>query len=104
MTESPGQNIRLDLNSPEFQRALFALGKNQQRQVLTSLRKLAAMTWLEVYRDPGLRWEAILSRAGPHGGRLYSLRIFGGFRAIAFREGSWLRLLTLHPDHDSAYR
>ena len=104
MTDPPSGSVRLDLNSPEFQNALFSLGKMEQRQVLTTLRKLAAMTWLEVYRDPGLRWEAILSRAGPHGGRLYSLRISEGFRAVAFRDGDWLRLLTLHPDHDSAYR
>ena len=96
--------VRLDLNSPVFQRQLFALPKDGQRAVLNTLRTLAEMSWQEVYADVGLRWEAILSRVGPHGGRLYSLRIGRGFRAVACREGDWLRLLTLHPDHDSAYR
>lgn len=104
MTAEAGETIRLDLNSPEFQKARFALEKSLQRQVLSTLKKLAAMTWDQIYRDPGLRWEAILSRVGPHGGRLYSLRISAEFRAVAFRDGSWLRLLTLHPDHNSAYR
>jgi hypothetical protein len=96
--------VRLDLNNPIFQRQLFKLEKQQQVAVLGSLRKLAAMTWDQVYVDPGLHWEAITSRPGIAGGRLYSLRLGRGFRAIAHREDSWLRLLTLHPDHDSAYR
>ncbi len=96
--------VRLDLNSPVFQRQLFALAKDGQRAVLHTLGRLAEMSWQQVYADAGLRWEAILSRVGPHGGRLYSLRIGRGFRAVAYREGEWLRLLTLHPDHDTAYR
>ena len=96
--------VRLDLNNPVFQRQLFALTADQQRAVLGSLRKLSQMTWQQLYRDTGLRWEAIIFRSGPHGGRLYSLRLGRAFRAVAYREESWLRILTLHPDHDSAYR
>ena len=101
---SPQPAVRLDLNNPVFQRQLFALKADQQRAVLGSLRKLSQMTWQQLYRDTGLRWEAIISRSGPHGGRLYSLRLGRAFRAVAYREESWLRILTLHPDHDSAYR
>jgi hypothetical protein len=100
---SEPDRLRLDLNSPVFQRQLFALQSSQQRAVLNSLRKLSQMTWDQVYRDAGLRWEVILSKDGPNGERLYSLRIGKAFRAVAFRDGDWLRLLTLHPDHDSAY-
>ncbi len=96
--------LRLDLNSPEFQRALFRLDKNGQRMVLNMLRKLLEMTWEQVYRDSGLRWEAILSKSGPSGQRLYSLRVGRGFRALASRDGDFLRLLSLHPDHESAYK
>ena len=101
---SPHQTVLLDLNNPVFQRQLFAFEADQQRAVLSSLRKLSQMTWQQLYRDSGLRWEAILSRPGPHGGRLCSMRLGRAFRAVAYREESWLRLLTLHPDHDSAYR
>jgi hypothetical protein len=101
---NPAERLRLDLNNPVFQRQLFALEARQQRAVLTSLRKLSQMTWDQVYRDPGLRWEAIVSKPGPHGGRLYSLRLGRGFRAVGLRQEEWLRLLTLHPDHNSAYR
>jgi len=51
-----------------------------------------------------LRWELIQSRQGPQGERLYSLRVSRSCRAVAWREGDWLRFLSLHPDHDSAYR
>lgn len=96
--------VRLDLNNPEFQDRLFALDSKDQRRVLTTLRKLSRMTWEQVYQDSGLNWEAILSRSGARGQRLYSLRMGKGFRAVAFREQDWLRLISLHPDHDSAYR
>lgn len=95
--------VRLDLNNPEFQGQLFALEKSEQRNVLNTLRKLSQLTWVQLYSDRGLKWEAVLSRTGPAGERLYSLRISQKARAVVLREGEWLRLLTLHPDHDSAY-
>jgi hypothetical protein len=96
--------LRSDLNNPVFQKQLFNLPKEKQTGVMTSLRKLSNMTWDQVYQDAGLKWETILSRSGPGGKRLYSLRMGKGFRAVAYREGEWLRLLSLHPDHDSAYK
>ena len=98
----PGR-IQLDLNDPEFQHDLFGLTKEQQTSLLGTLRKLSQMTWEQVYRDAGLKWESITSRAGFGGRRLYSFRIGKGFRALALREGDWLKILSLHPDHDSAY-
>ncbi|HEX9689404.1 MAG TPA: hypothetical protein VGB47_10105 [Thermoanaerobaculia bacterium] len=55
------------------------------------------MSWKQVYQDPGVRWEAIASKVGPAGGRLYSLRLGKGFRAVACRQDDWLRILSLHP-------
>ena len=98
------QPIRLDLNNPVFQRQLFNLTKRDQHNILNTLRKLAKMTWQQVYSDFGLKWEVILSQKGPGDSKLYSFRISKGFRGVAYRDGSWLRLLSLHPDHDSAYR
>ena len=96
--------IRLDLNNPEFQANLLALDKPQAWAVLQTLRLLQAMTWLQLQNSKGLRWELIQSRQGPQGERLYSLRVSRSCRAVAWREGDWLRFLSLHPDHDSAYR
>jgi hypothetical protein len=96
-------HVRLDLNNPVLQRHLFNLEKDQQRAVLTTLRKISGMTWDQVYRDSGLKWELVDSRGGEQGERVYSLRMGKGFRALATREGDWLHLVSLHPDHDSAY-
>jgi hypothetical protein len=96
--------ICLDLNNPVFQRQLFALQKTEQISVLTTLRKVSKMTWHQVHVDTGLRWEAIFSRKGPQGERLYSFRLGKGTRAVAYRENAWMRILSIHPDHDSAYR
>jgi hypothetical protein len=96
-------HVQLDLNSTAFQRRLFGLEKDQQRAVLTTLRKLLEMTWDQVYRDAGLKWELISSQTGPEGEPVYSLRTGRGFRALAYRDGDWMRFHSLHPDHDSAY-
>ena len=96
--------ILLDLNNPGFQEHLFELPKDEQRRVLLTLRKLSRMTWDQVHRDSGLNWEAILSRSGPEGRRIYSLRMSRRLRAVAYRDGDALKLLSLHPDHDSAYK
>jgi len=96
-------SIRLDLNNPIFQEQLFNLPKESQHQVLNALRRLSKMTWIQLYHDKGFNWEVIYSRSGPNDERLYSFRVSKGFRSVAFREGEWMRLLSLHPDHDSAY-
>lgn len=95
--------VRLDLNNPVFQRQWFALEKEDRLAVLSSLEKLAQMNWPTLCRDRGFRWELIHSRRDPAGGRLYSLRIARKMRAVARRVDDWLELLSLHPDHDSAY-
>jgi hypothetical protein len=104
MSQKTDQRIRLDLNNPVFQCLLFNLSKSDQHNALNTLRKLANMTWQQVYSDHGLKWEVVLSQKGLGGNKIYSFRIGKGFRGIAYRDGSWLRLLSLHPDHDSAYQ
>ena len=96
--------IRLDLNNPEFQANLLELNKQEAWALLQTLRLLQAMSWQQLQQSKGLRWELIQSRQGPSGERLYSIRITRSCRAVAWRDGDWLRLLSLHPDHDSAYR
>ena len=103
MNQKRHQSVRLDLNNPVFQRQLFNLSKSEQHSTLNTLRKLADMTWQQVYTDHGLKWEVIISQIGPRGSKLFSFRIGKGFRGVAYRDRSWLRLLSLHPDHDSAY-
>ncbi len=96
-------SVRLDLNNPVFQQTLFSLQNNEQLAVLYTLEKISKLEWNDVYRDKGLRWELIQSKSGPHGERLYSLRVTKKIRATVYRDGETLKLLNLHPDHDSAY-
>lgn len=96
--------VKLDLNNPVFQDNLLALVKQERNAALDTLNKLRKLTWNQVYRDPGLKWEKIISVKPPEGvDAIYSLRITQSGRATAFRQQDFLRLLTISPDHDSTY-
>ncbi len=96
--------VRLDLNNPLFQDALFALQKPERLAALETLNKLRRLTWSQMYRDAGLKWERIVSIKPPAGiAALYSLRSTRSPRATAYREGDFIRLLTIVPDRDSNY-
>ena len=100
----PDQRVRLDLNNPVFQENLFTLQKPERQAALETLNKLRQMTWNQVYRDGGLKWEKIISVKPPSGvDAIYSLRITQSRRATAYREGEFIRFLTIAPDHDSTY-
>jgi hypothetical protein len=95
--------VRLDLNSPEFQEVFFRLEVDELKQVVASLARLRELDWNNLYRHSGYRWEAIEHLEAPNGAQVYSLRLSQKIRAIAYRDGDFLRLISLHPDHDSAY-
>lgn len=95
--------VRLDLNSPEFQDVFFRLELNELKQVVASLGRLRELDWTGLYRHTGFRWEAIQHLKAPNGARVYSLRLSQKIRAIAYRDGEFLRVISLHVDHDSAY-
>jgi hypothetical protein len=95
--------IRLDLNSPEFLDVFFSLQADELKQVVASLRRLRVLDWNSLYRHTGFRWEAIEHLKAPGGAKVHSLRLSQRIRALAFREGDFLRLISLHPEHDSAY-
>jgi hypothetical protein len=97
-------HIRLDLNSPEFQDVFFRLQADELKQVVASLRRIRELYWNSLYRHTGFRWEAIAHLHAPNEAKVYSLRLSQQIRALAFRDGDFLRLISLHPDHDSAYK
>ncbi len=92
------RGVLIDLNLPALQDDLFNLDANEYRRVAKSLKKIRAMTWDDVYRDHGLKWEAVKTSPG-----LYTLRLSQNSRALATRDGDWMRFLAIRPDHDSAY-
>jgi hypothetical protein len=98
--------VRLDLNNPIFQENLLTLQKPERHAALDTLNKIRQLNWNQVYRDQdqGLKWEKITSVKPPAGiDAIYSLRITQARRATAWRDGDFMRLLTIAPDHDSTY-
>ena len=96
--------VRLDLNNPVFQEQLLALQKAERHAAFDTLNKIRQLTWNQVYRDQGLKWEKITSIRPPKGlDALYSIRITQDRRATAYRDGEFIRFLTIAPDHDAAY-
>ena len=96
--------VRLDLNSPEFQGVFFRLESAELNRVVASLRRLRELDWNTLYRHTGFHWEAIEHLKAPNGAKVHSLRLSQRIRALAYRDGDFLRFLSLHPDHDSAYQ
>lgn len=95
--------IRLDLNSPEFQDVFFRLEPDDLKHVVSALRRLRELEWPALYRHTGFRWEAIEHLKIGGGAKVYSLRLSQRIRAVGLRDGNFLRLISLHPDHDSTY-
>lgn len=96
--------VRLDLNNPVFQANLLGLQKPERHAALDTLNKIRQLTWNQLYRDGGLKGEKISSiKSPPDIDAIYSLRITQSRRATAYRDGDFIRLLTVAPDHDSTY-
>ena len=96
--------VRLDLNNPVFQEQLLSLQKNERHAALDTLNKIRKLSWNQLVRDQGIKWEKITSIKPPAGiDAVYSLRISQSRRATAHRDGDFIRLLTIAPDHDATY-
>ena len=96
--------VRLDLNNPVFQRDLLGLQKVERHAALDTLAKWRQLNWQQVYRNKGLHWEKIVSIKPPPGiAALYSVRITQTRRAVAYRDGAFIRLLAIPSDHDATY-
>jgi hypothetical protein len=96
--------VRLDLNNPVFQENLLTLQKPERHAALDTLNKIRQLTWNQVYRDSGLKWEKVTSVEPPTGiDTIYSLRITQARRATAYRDGEFIRFLTVALDHDATY-
>ena len=101
----PEPLVELDLNSPIFQSAWEELELTEQEKAFATFEKITQLTWNQVYRDKGLRWEKIHSIPVPKGiDALYSFRVSKSIRWIGFKEDHFLRVLLIKPDHDATYR
>lgn len=76
---------------------------SELKEMVGSLRRLGELDWNTLYRHPGFKWEAVRHIRTPNGATPDSLRLSEKIRGIVFRDGDFLRFISLHPDHDSAY-
>ncbi len=90
--------VRLDLNFPLFQEALFDLDVPEVKKIFKTLKKLSGVSWNELFRDHGLKWEEIRSAPGK-----YTLRLSQSYRAVVVRDNGLMRFQALHLDHDRTY-
>ncbi len=105
MAKKPTHHVRLDLNSPQFLEVFLKLESAELAQVAGSLSQILKLEWSNVYASKGLHWETIDHLKGPDGkSTVYSVRLSQKIRGLAYREGEFMRFISLHPDHDSAYK
>jgi len=90
--------VAVDLNFPRFQAELFDLDASDIKKIFKTLKKIRAITWNEVFRDQGLRWEEVKTAPGS-----YTIRLSQSYRAVIMRDGAAMRFVAITQDHDGAY-
>ena len=96
--------MKIDLNFPPFQQDLFSLDKTQLTAFVKSVKKINKMDLRQVQQFSGLNLEKIKNLKTFNGKTLYSIRMSKSFRAVICIEADFIRFISLHPDHDSAYK
>ena len=96
--------MKLDLNFPDFQKDLFKLQRKELYALIKALRTFSKMDFDQLRRSSGLNMEKIKTTKTRKGNPIYSIRITRSFRATLSIEGDYIRFISLHPDHDSAYK
>ncbi len=96
--------MKIDLNFPDFQKDLFNLEKNELYALIKTVRTMSRMDFDQLRRSSGLNLEHLKSIKTRKGNPIYSIRITRSFRATLSIERDYLRFISLHPDHDSAYK
>jgi hypothetical protein len=91
---------------PAFDEAVMAAELPVRKAAAKMLQTLQALELPQLWSHPGLNFEKLHGMIEPTTGQqLYSLRLTGSSRAIAcLLKGPTLVLVSLHPQHDKAYR
>ena len=96
--------MKIDLNFPPFQQDLFSLDKTQLTAFVKSVKIINKMDLRQVRQSSELNLEKIKNLKTSNGKTLYSIRMSKSFRAVICIEDDFIRFISLHPDHDSAYK
>ncbi|NJL26112.1 MAG: hypothetical protein HC902_13725 [Calothrix sp. SM1_5_4] len=108
-TSTQHELVACDLEFPRVQKEMAELEIAQLEQFEESVNKIQRMTWDQIYKTSskrqkrGINWEPIEGQETASGRKIASIRISEKFRARVCRDGRFMRFISLHPDHDSAY-
>lgn len=91
---------------PAFDEAVLGAELPVRKAAAKMLRLLLSLELPQLWTHPGLNFEKIHGLVDDRTReQLYSLRVTQACRALAcLREGPGLVLVSLHPEHDDAYR
>jgi hypothetical protein len=97
--------VRIEVR-PAFDEALMAAEMPVRKAAAKMLLLLQSITLQQLWNHPGLNFEKLHGMIEPNSGeQLYFLRVTGSARAIScLINGPTLVLVSLHLQHDKAYR
>jgi hypothetical protein len=102
--------VQCDLEFTGFINDLVELESSELDSLFKSVEKINQMTWMQVLATSskgagkrGLNWEVLPDQKTASGRIIATIRITKKIRARVTRDGVFMRFISLHPDHDSAY-
>ncbi|HEU4341543.1 MAG TPA: hypothetical protein VFU31_08230 [Candidatus Binatia bacterium] len=97
--------MRIEIR-PAFDEAVMAAEMPVRKAASKMLQLLQSLDLPQLWTHPGLNFEKLHGMVEPTTGQqLYSLRVTGSVRAITcLLKGPTLVLVSLHIQHDKAYR
>jgi len=106
------QLVKPDLTFPGFMDDLRSLTTSDYNVFKERIQHIKKMTWQQVYDTSsksrqgkrGLNWEILQGKKSADDNPIASIRISASFRALVSRKDDFMRFISLHPDHDSAYK
>lgn len=104
--------VAVDVGFDGFKNDFKILTAEEQSEFFDSITKLQKTTWQQLWdsssktpgQKRGFNYEKIEGQKTQAGNQVHSIRITKKFRARVTRDGRWMRFISLHPDHDSAYK
>ena len=109
MNSTQREYVRVDLSFPAFVKQLATLEREQLQEIMDSTVKLQKTTWQELWAQStkgkgktGFNYEFI--EEDKDLGKIHFIRITGVCRARVVRENEWMRFISIHPDHEGAYK
>jgi len=97
--------VRIEIR-PDFDESVMAAESPVRKAAAKMLQLLQALDLPQLWKHPGLNFEKLHGMIEPSTGeQLYALRVTGSVRAITcLLKGPTIVLVTLHVQHDKAYR